>query len=322
MKYRKLGKTGLKVSVIGMGTWQFGGEWGKVFEQGEVNAMINRAKELGINLIDTAECYGDHVSEQLIGNAIEAKDRGDWIIATKFGHKFQGFLNRTEPRSPKDVRKQLEESLKALRTEYVDIYQYHSWGDGQYFNQDVHAELEKMMEEGKVHHLGNSISKNDNVKQVQTSTKRYVQVIQMIYNRLDILPEKTTLPVCVKQNLGVLARVPLASGYLTGKYKAGDRFAEGDVRSRRDVKQLDEKLKEVERIAARELPKDVPMSQWALGWCLEHPAVSAVIPGCKDVGQVEANAAAAELAMVKETHPLKWVEPPPEVPKPPRAMKK
>jgi aryl-alcohol dehydrogenase-like predicted oxidoreductase len=179
-----------------------------------------------------------------------------------------------------------------------------------------------MMEEGKVHHLGNSISKNDNVKQVQSSTKRYVQVIQMIYNRLDRTPEGTTFPVCLKQNLGVLARVPLASGYLTGKYKPGDRFQEGDVRARRDVKQLDEKLKEVERIREKEVPPGVEMAQWALAWCLQHPAVAAVIPGCKDLKQVEANAAAADLEMVKEDHPLKWVEPPPEPPKPPRAMKK
>lgn len=322
MKYRKLGKTGLKVSVIGMGTWQFGGEWGKEFTQDEVTTMLGRAKDLGINLIDTAECYGDHVSERLIGNAIDPKDRGDWVIATKFGHKYHGFLNRSEPRSVKDVRRQLEDSLKALRTDYVDIYQYHSWGDGQYFNNDVHAELEKMMEEGKVHHLGNSISKNDNVKQVQSSTKRYVQVIQMIYNRLDRTPERSTFPVCVKQNLGVLARVPLASGYLTGKYKPGDRFKEGDVRARRDIKQLDEKLKEVERIREKEVPPGVDMAQWALAWCLQHPAVAAVIPGCKDLAQVEANAAAADMEMVKEDHPLKWVEPPPEPPKPPRAMKK
>jgi aryl-alcohol dehydrogenase-like predicted oxidoreductase len=324
MKYRKLGRTGLKVSVIGLGTWQFGGEWGKEFAQDEVTAMLGRARDLGINLIDTAECYGDHVSERLIGQAIKdlGGERSEWVIATKFGHKYQGFLNRTEPRSPKDVRRQLEDSLKALQTDYVDLYQYHSWGDGQFFNNDVHAELERMMEEGKVHHLGNSVSKNDNVKQIQASTKRYVQSIQIIYNRLDRVPENTTFPVCIKQGLGVLARVPLASGYLSGKYKPGDRFPEGDVRARRDQKQLDDKLREVQRIAEKELPEGVPLPQYALAWCLKHPAVSAVIPGCKDLAQVESNAAAADLEMVSDSHPQKWTDPPPEPPKPPRAMKK
>jgi len=88
MKYRRLGKTGLKVSVVGVGTWQFGGEWGKAFTQEEVNRLLARAAELGINLIDTAECYGDHLSETLIGRAIRGK-RGSWIIATKFGHRFR-----------------------------------------------------------------------------------------------------------------------------------------------------------------------------------------------------------------------------------------
>src|SRR6476660_5982 len=131
MKYRKLGKTGLKVSVVGMGAWQCGGEWGKEFTQDEVTAILNRGKELGINLIDTAECYGDHVSERLIGGAIE-RERQDWIIATKFGHKYHGYLNRTEPRTPRDVLQQLDESLRSLRTDYIDIYQYHSWGDQQF----------------------------------------------------------------------------------------------------------------------------------------------------------------------------------------------
>src|SRR4051794_2594232 len=106
MKYRRLGKTNLKVSVVGVGTWQFGGEWGKAFSQNEANAILGRAKELGINFIDTAECYGDHTSEMLIGGATQ-KDRKDWIIATKFGHKFHGYLNRTDERTAADAVKQL-----------------------------------------------------------------------------------------------------------------------------------------------------------------------------------------------------------------------
>src|ERR1700761_8701614 len=140
MQYRTLGKTNLKVSVIGIGTWQFGGEWGHDFTPDEVAAILHRGHDLGINFLDTAECYGDHLSESLIGQAIE-KNRGDWIIATKFGHKYNGFLDRSEPRSPAEVRKQLEDSLKALRTDFIDLYQYHSWGDDQFFNDDVNAEV-------------------------------------------------------------------------------------------------------------------------------------------------------------------------------------
>lgn len=125
MKYRKLGKTGLKVSVIGVGTWQFGGEWGKNFTQLEVDQILDRARDLGINLIDTAECYGDHLSEILIGNAIK-KNRKDWIIATKFGHSFDGHLQRGSHWTPQEVLKQLEDSLKALQTDAIDLYQFHS----------------------------------------------------------------------------------------------------------------------------------------------------------------------------------------------------
>ncbi|MEM6316003.1 MAG: aldo/keto reductase, partial [Planctomycetota bacterium] len=103
MQTRTLGSTGLDVTVVGIGTWQLGGEWGHHYTQPEADAIFDAARACGINFIDTAECYGDHVSERLIGAAVE-RDRDDWIIATKFGHKYHGFMNRTEPREPADVR--------------------------------------------------------------------------------------------------------------------------------------------------------------------------------------------------------------------------
>ncbi|MFN4242208.1 MAG: aldo/keto reductase [Tepidisphaerales bacterium] len=294
MKYRTLGSTDLRVSVIGVGTWQFGGEWNKTFTADEVTAMLNRAAELGINLIDTAECYGDHLSESLIGQALAGR-RERWVIATKFGHRFHGHLQRSEPRRPEDVLAQLERSLRALRTDYIDIYQYHSWGDEQFFDEDVQAVLEHAKAAGKVRHLGNSVGFNGNLKQVAASRQKQIEVIQIIYNRLDRTPEQEVFAVCQRDRLGVLARVPLASGYLSGKYRPGATFPPGDVRSKWKPADLDARLAEVQRIAAEEVPPGVPMARWALAWCLRHPAVTAVIPGCKDVGQVEDNAAAAEL---------------------------
>lgn len=303
MKHRVLGSTGLKVSVVGIGTWQFGGEWNKTFEQTEVDAMFRRGKELGINLIDTAECYGDHVSEALIGKAVE-HDRKDWVIATKFGHKFHSHLTRSEPRRPQDVRQQLEDSLKALRTDYVDLLQWHSYGDDQYFAEDVQATLEQLKASGKVRHLGNSVSFNGNLKQVAASQSKKVETIQIIYNRLDRKPEEEVFAECVRQNLGVLARVPLASGYLSGKYKPGATFPANDVRAKWKPADLDARLAEVEVIGKTEVPAGVPMARWALAWCLKHPAVTCVIPGCKDVKQVEENAAAASLTdLVRDDHP-------------------
>ena len=302
MKYRRLGKTGLRVSVIGVGTWQYGGEWGKAYAQDEVNAILARASELGINFIDTAECYGDHVSEALIGEAIKA-NRKDWIVATKFGHKFHAHMKRTDERSPKDAVGQLEASLKALRTDYVDLLQYHSLADDEFENEELQRTLIRLKEQGKVRHIGNSIRGNADDRQTKQSTKAQVEVLQVIYNRLDRRPEQRDFPYAMEHRLGILARVPLASGFLSGKYKPGVRFAPDDTRASQDPAEVDRKLREVEQIAHDEVPPGVPMAQWALAWCLQHRAVSAVIPGCKSVEQIESNAKAAELDLVRDDHP-------------------
>jgi aryl-alcohol dehydrogenase-like predicted oxidoreductase len=302
MKYRTLGKTGLRVSVIGIGTWQLGGEWAKDFSQPEVDAMFDKARELGLNLIDTAECYGDHTSERLIGGAI-ARDRDKWVVATKFGHRFMGHLKRSDERSPKDAVEQLEVSLKALRTDHVDLLQYHSVADSDFDNVELQQTLIRLKEQGKVRHIGNSLRGNADDHQTKLSEQAQVEALQVIYNRLDRRPEQRDFPYAMEQHLGILARVPLASGYLSGKYRPGARFAGNDFRASQDPAEIDRKLKEIEQIARTEVPPGVPMAQWALAWCLKHPAVSAVIPGCKSVEQVASNAKAAELDIVRDDHP-------------------
>lgn len=305
MKYRRLGRTDLKVSVIGLGTWQFGGEWGKTFTQEEVNAILGRAKELGINFIDTAECYGDHLSEALIGEAIRG-ERDQWVVATKFGHKFHGFRDRTEHWSAAEVRQQLEDSLKALQTDYIDLYQFHSGTDEVFDNDELWTMLDKEKQAGKIRFLGISLNKKNSMHQVEAATRVGADVIQVVYNRLDRRPEEDVFPSCQRQDLGVLARVPLASGYLSGKYRPDATFGERDVR--RYDEEREEKLRLVEEIRRTEVPEGVDMAQWALAWCLQHPAVTCVIPGVKSVEQVEANAKAAELDLVRDDHPQAWRE--------------
>ncbi|GIP52677.1 aldo/keto reductase [Paenibacillus vini] len=295
MKFRRLGKTELNVSVIGIGTWQFGGEWGLQFTQDEVDAILDKGQELGINLIDTAECYGDHLSESFIGNYIGRRKREDWIIATKFGHHFHERFTRTDMYGAKDVLVQLDASLKALQTDYIDLYQFHSGPDAAFDSDELWTMLDKQKQAGKIRHLGTSIGSNDNLHQTEASTKVNSEVIQVVYNRLDRVPEQRVFPSCERQDLGVLARVPLASGYLSGKYKPGAVFDTTDVRHRHDPENTRRKLEEVEQIARNEVPEGVNMAQWALAWCLRHPAVTAVIPGCKNPAQVESNASAAQL---------------------------
>jgi aryl-alcohol dehydrogenase-like predicted oxidoreductase len=295
MKYRTLGKTGLNVSVVGIGTWQFGGEWGLNYTQAEVDAILDRGRELGINLIDTAECYGDHLSESFIGDYLSRRNREDWLIATKFGHQFHERFTRTDRFDAAAVLQQLDASLKALKTDYIDLYQFHSGPDAAFDNDELWTLLDKQKQAGKILHLGTSIGSNDNLHQTEASTKVGVEAIQVVYNRLDRVPENRVFPSCERQQLGVLARVPLASGYLSGKYKPGAVFSETDVRHRHDPESTRRKLEEVEEIRRQEVPEGVDMAQWALAWCLKNPIVSTVIPGCKNPAQVEANAAAAEL---------------------------
>lgn len=163
----------------------------------------------------------------------------------------------------------------------------------------------EQVEAGRIRHLRISISKSASDDH-QTNHARDVgaQAIQVIYNRLDRTPEEHVFPTCQRNDLGVLARVPLASGYLSGKYRPDATFDNAnDVRSRHDRADVQRALQEADRIRREEVPEGVDMATWALAWCLQHPAVTCVIPGCKSVAQVEANAKAAELDMVRDDHP-------------------
>jgi aryl-alcohol dehydrogenase-like predicted oxidoreductase len=295
MRYRILGRTGLKVSVVGVGTWQFGGEWGRSYGQPDADAILDKAGEMGINLIDTAECYGDHHSENLIGDYLSRHDRSRWVVATKFGHRFHGFMNRTDAFSASDVRTQLEASLRALRLETIDLYQFHSGSDTLFFNDDLWALLDEQKRAGKFRHLGISILGKGSEGQAKAAGEVGAEVLQVIYNRLDRRPEQMYFPHAQRQQLGILARVPLASGLLSGKYGGRATFGPTDFRSTLAEEKLREDLAEAARIRQNEVPPGVPMAQWALAWCLKNPAVSAVIPGCKDAVQVADNAKAAAL---------------------------
>jgi myo-inositol catabolism protein IolS len=312
MRYRRLGGTGLEVSVIGLGTWQFSGEWGKDFTQPEVDVLLRRAGELGINLIDTAECYGDHLAESLVGRAIAA-DRDRCVIATKFGHRFHaermqqagwdpGSL-RSDHWSPEEVVRQLEASLRALGTDYVDVHQSHGGTDADVETPGLWEALEAQVRAGKIRHLGLSIDAGDAAR-ARKAPEVGAEVVQVPYSRLQRDAEPEVLPACAELGIGVLAREPLANGYLSGKYGPERRITDpGDWRSAHDAREVDEKLAAVEQIQRTELPEGVPLAQWALTWSLRNPAVAAVIPGSKTLSQLDSNAAAADLDLVLEAHP-------------------
>lgn len=295
MRYRILGRTGLRVSVIGLGTWQFGGEWGRSYSQADVDAILDRAAALGLNLLDTAECYGGHLSERLLGDYLARHDRSRWLVATKFGHHFRHFMDRSEDFSPTGVQRQLEASLRELRLDTIDLYQFHSGPDSLFQNDELWSMLARQKQAGNIRHLGISILGKGSERQALHAIRVGAEVLQVIYNRLDRRPEQLYFPTAQRDQLGILARVPLASGLLTGKYRPDAAFPPNDVRATFDPAKLQGDLAEVERLRQTEVPPGTPMAQWALAWCLRHPAVSAVIPGCKDPAQVAANAAAADL---------------------------
>jgi len=295
MKFRTLGRTGLRVSVVGLGTWQLGGEWGRDFGQAEVDAILDRAAEAGINLIDTAECYGDHLAERLVGDYLSRHERDRWIVATKFGHGFNGFMDRTDRFRPEEVRDQLIASLQALRTDRIDLYQFHSGSDEAFLDDGLQAVLDEARRSGMVRNLGVSIRGTGSEVQAREVFGRGYGVLQVVYNRLDVRAESDVFPFARRYGLGILARVPLASGFLSGKYEAWEKFGAGDYRSTLGKDEIARRVHEAERIADEELPLGVSRVRWALAWCLRDPVVAAVIPGAKSPEQVAENASAADL---------------------------
>jgi aryl-alcohol dehydrogenase-like predicted oxidoreductase len=194
------------------------------------------------------------------------------------------------------VQRQLEHSLRALQIETIDLYQFHSGADASFRNDALWTMLDEAKRDGKIRHLGLSINKTSEV-QAEEAAARGIGAIQVVYNRLDRRSESVHFPAAARDGLGVLARVPLASGLLSGKYAPGVSFPSDDVRARIGQAKLDDDLEEVARIQNDEVPPGVPMAQWAIAWCLKNPLVTAVIPGCRNPEQVRMNAEAAALAI-------------------------
>jgi myo-inositol catabolism protein IolS len=217
------------------------------------------------------------------------------VVATKFGHWFHSFMNRTDDFSVDGVRQQLEGSLRALRVDAIDLYQFHSGSDALFGNAELWKMLDEQKRAGKVRHLGVSILGKGSELQAREARSVGAEALQVFYNRLDRRAEEMYFPAAERDRLGILGRVPLASGILSGKFKSDAQFPANEYRGSLDREKLKRDLEEVERIKVTEVPRDVPMAQWALAWCLRNPAVTTVIPGMKSAEQARANAAAAEL---------------------------
>lgn len=294
MRYRKLGRTNLEVSEIGYGAWGIGGkQWLGGEDQSSLQAL-QRSFDLGLNLIDTALAYGDGHSEQLVGHAIRSAPRQIYV-ATKIPPK-----NRVWPATaatpisdvfpPDYIVSSTEESLRNLKVEQLDLQQFHVWTDAWAHNEEWRRAIEDLKSSGKIRFAGISITEHEPDSALETLRTGLIDAVQVIYNVFDQTPEAHLFPLCQELNLGVLARVPLDEGGLTGAITEQTRFEPGEFREFyfRD----DRKRQVVEHVEA--LKRDLSgvagtLPEVALRFCLTHPAVSSVIPGMRRISTVESS---------------------------------
>jgi aryl-alcohol dehydrogenase-like predicted oxidoreductase len=289
MDYRTLGSTGLRASVIGLGTWVAGGwMWGGA-DDGESLAAIRTALDAGINLIDTAPIYGHGHSEALVGRAVAESGRRDRVIlATKTGLEWDSEKTRVWRNSaPARILAELEESLRRLRTDRIELYQIH-WPDPGARFEDSMAALVKARDSGKIRFIGVS---NFSVPQIQRCLAAGpVHTVQPPYNLFERGIEETLLPFCSSRGLAALIYSPLCRGLLTGKYRGTETFAQGDVRAfdpKFRAPALQRYVACVDRLAHVAARHNKTPAQLAIRWCLDQAGVTVALCGARRPEQVK-----------------------------------
>jgi len=296
MKYRKLGRTNFEVGEIGYGAWGIGGTQWLGGTDDESLAALRRAIELGLNFIDTALAYGAGHSEQLVGRV--ARESGRRIyVATKVPPKNQLWPARPgigiEQVFPYDyILRSAERSLKHLGMETIDLLQLHVWNPEWIARDEWRRALEELKSSGKVRMVGISINDHQPDSALEIIETGLIDTVQVIYNIFDQTPERNLFPLAMARNIGVIARVPLDEGSLTGKIDEHTRFAPGDFRVGYFRGDRKKQVKEHVESLLRDLGVDpASLPEIALRFCLSHPAVSTVIPGMRSLRNAEANCA-------------------------------
>jgi len=288
MQYRTLGRTGLRVSDIGFGAMTIGGEiFGATDDQESLRAL-HHALDLGMNFIDTADAYGRGHSEELIAQMLKTR-RQEVVLATKGGNQFtvrQGLRNF----DPDYITSALEASLKRLQIDTIDLYQLHNPSQEVMRCGEIFDRLDRLKREGKIRFYGVSLEKTeDGLLAIETGKP---DTLQVVYNILHQDPEEKLFPLAQKENIGVLARVPLERGVLSGRFKSMTEFAQKDWRRgvfpEEGLAQTHAAVEKLGFLVKGEVPN---LAQAALRFILSHPAVSTVIPGIRTVRQVEDNVA-------------------------------
>ncbi len=306
MEYRELGRTGWKVSAISFGAWAIGGTWGDVDDK-ESLAALHRALDLGVNFFDTADVYGDGRSERLL-RQLRKERREEFHIATKAGRRLDphvaGGYNR------ENLTAFVDRSLKNLGTDSIDLLQLHCPPTEVYYTPEVFGVLDDLVIAGKLRHYGVSVEKvEEGLKAIEYPG---VQTVQIIFNIFRQRPAELFFKEAQRRRVGILARVPLSSGLLTGKLTKNSTFAADDHRNfNRHGEAFDRGetfsgldydigLQAVESLRTL-VPPGQTMAQFALRWILMFPAVTCAIPGAKRPSQIEENVGAADLPPLSES---------------------
>ena len=303
MNYRPLGRTGFNVSEISFGAWAIGGAWGEVSDD-ESLAALNRAIDRGVNFIDTADVYGDGRSERLIARLKRERPRDTIYVATKAGRRLSPHASDGYNRV--NLAAFVERSLANLQTDAIDLLQLHCPPTEVYWRPEVFGALDDLVAQGKLRFYGVSAEKIDEAMKAMEYPN--VQSVQIIFNMFRQRPAETFLPTAKQKKVGVLARVPLASGLLSGKMTRETKFAADDHRNFNrhgeafDAGEtfsglgdhLDDAFAAVDELKQL-IPSGATLAQTALRWILMHDGVTCAIPGAKRPDQANDNVAAADL---------------------------
>jgi aryl-alcohol dehydrogenase-like predicted oxidoreductase len=309
MEYRQLGRSGLRVSTITLGTMGFGGSgWASAVGQIDVDGarrQINLAREAGVNLIDTADVYSSGTSEEIVGQAL-GKDREDVLLATKVRMPM-GEGPNDAGLSRHHIIRGVEASLRRLNTDYIDLYQVHEW-DGQTPLEETLSALDSLVQSGKVRYIGASnYAAWHLMKALWTSDRNHLErfVSQQIYYSLQARDaENELVPVSIDQGLGILVWSPIAGGLLSGKYRRGVDAPAGSRHlgewSEPPVHDEDKLYDTIETLVAIGDSRGVSAAQVALAYIIGKPAVTSVIVGARTEEQLADNLASAELSLTSD----------------------
>jgi len=300
MNYRKLGKTGFEISEISLGTWQVGGRWGEPFNNKNAEIILNSAIDEGINFIDTADVYGDGLSEKIVGQVVRSRKQRIYV-ATKCGRRLNPHTSQAY--TPEALRQFVEDSLKNSGLATLDLIQLHCPPSEVYERPEIFGLFDRLKEEGKILHMGVSVEKvEEALKAIRYDN---VTTVQIIFNMFRHKPAEEFFPEAARRDVGIIVRVPLASGLLTGLYskttsfgradhrrfnRHGALFDKGETFSGVDYETGLEAVEEIRNL----FPGQENLAPAALRWILMFGEVSCVIPGASNVKQLNSNLNAAD----------------------------